>query len=111
MLGGLVLACRRGVRGTVAIGARAVVRGRGRLLAVVVTRRRADGLAVVVVLALVVEDHPNGPLTDFLGKPRPLCHDPILSIDGASGKPGAIHTHLYKLWLETPKRAATSCTE
>jgi hypothetical protein len=39
----------------------------------------------------VLDDHPYRPLADFLGKPRSACHDSILSTNGVSGNPGAIH--------------------
>jgi len=39
----------------------------------------------------VLEDHPDGPFTHFLWVTRSSVHDPILSNDGVSGRPGAIH--------------------
>ena len=38
----------------------------------------------------MVEDHPDGPLSDLLGIRVRSCHGSILSNDGASGKPGAV---------------------
>jgi hypothetical protein len=37
---------------------------------------RTDRLPPRAVIAPVIEDHPNRPLTDFLGKPRSACHAP-----------------------------------
>jgi len=39
----------------------------------------------------VLEDHPDCPLADLLGIPACACHDSILSRNGASGKPRAVH--------------------
>jgi hypothetical protein len=43
------------------------------------------------VLTLVLPDHPNRTLTYFWRVPAWTSHDPILSTNGASGKPGAVH--------------------
>jgi hypothetical protein len=42
------------------------------------------------MLALVLQDHPNRSLTDFLRIPGSAWHDSILSKNGASGNPGAV---------------------
>jgi len=39
----------------------------------------------------VLQNHPDRPLMHFLWITRQFVHDPILSNDGVSSKPGAIH--------------------
>jgi hypothetical protein len=39
----------------------------------------------------VVEDHPNCSFADLWGVSILLAHDPILSKNGVSGNPGAVH--------------------
>ena len=43
------------------------------------------------MLLRVLENHPDCPLTHFLWVTLLFVHDPILSNDGVSSKPGAIH--------------------
>jgi transposase InsO family protein len=38
----------------------------------------------------LLEDHPDRPLPDLLRIPGSPCHDPILSRNGVSGKPGGL---------------------
>ena len=54
--------------------------------------RRGVGLPTGPVLPLLLDQHPNRPLSDFFGKLRSLRHGPILSRDGASSNPRAIHS-------------------
>jgi hypothetical protein len=42
------------------------------------------------MLVLVLQNHPNRPLSNLWGIPAWSRHDPILSINGVSGKPGAV---------------------
>lgn len=51
---------------------------------------RTDRLPLGGVLTLVIEDHPNCPLSHLLGKSASVCHAPILSRNRV-GCPGAIH--------------------
>jgi hypothetical protein len=39
----------------------------------------------------MLEDHPDRSLSDFLGILACACHHSILSRNGVSGKPGAVH--------------------
>jgi site-specific recombinase XerD len=43
------------------------------------------------MLVLLLQHHPDGPLSHFGGEPAWSGHDSILSSYGASGKPGALH--------------------
>jgi len=52
---------------------------------------RADRGARRVVLGSVLEGHPYRTFTCFDWVMRSFVHDPFLSSDGVSGKPGAIH--------------------
>jgi len=51
---------------------------------------RPDGRPLRAVVALVLENHSNGPFLDFWGKSVLLAHDSILSRLGVSGNPGAV---------------------
>ena len=53
---------------------------------------RADRLALGVVLAPVLEDHPDRSLAGLLGIPACSCHDSILPRNGASGNPRAVQS-------------------
>jgi len=44
------------------------------------------------VLLRVLQNHPDRPLTHFPWVTRQFVHDPILSNDGVSSKPGAVQT-------------------
>jgi hypothetical protein len=56
----------------------------------------------------VLQNHPDRSLTHFLWVTRQFVHDPILSNDGVSSKPGAIHpdapdqldSDVKRLWKE-----------
>jgi hypothetical protein len=48
------------------------------------------------MLFRVIENHPNCPLTYFRWVTLLFVHDPILSNDGVSSKPGAIHLAIRK---------------
>ena len=50
------------------------------------------GQALGVVIPLVIQDQPDGPLPHLWGVPPRNCHDSNLSSVGASHKPGAIQT-------------------
>jgi hypothetical protein len=39
----------------------------------------------------VLQDHPHRSVPDLRGEPARSCHDSILSRNGASGNPGAVH--------------------
>jgi hypothetical protein len=54
----------------------------------------------------VLEDQPHRPLADLLGKPRSACHDSILSRNGVSGKPGAVHRLIEVEGTSQPRYAA-----
>ena len=45
-----------------------------------------------VVLALVIQDHPDRSLFNFWGKSAGSAHDSILSRNGASDNPGAVQS-------------------
>jgi hypothetical protein len=53
----------------------------------------------------VLEHHPDRPLTYFLRKPCQFVHDPILSNDGVSSKPGAIQYGIVERLSPRPEEA------
>lgn len=57
---------------------------------------RGDGPPLRGVFVGVVAHHPDRPLPDFRGKPaRGLGMTPILSRNGVSGNPGAVHGAIW----------------
>src|SRR5262249_25550885 len=56
---------------------------------------RRDRRPLGGVLLLVLQHHPHRPLPHLGGEPAWLGHDPILSRDGASRKPGAVHSPTF----------------
>lgn len=62
----------------------------------------------IAALAPVLEQHPHGPLSDLPGTLAGPCHLSILSRNGASGKPGAVHSG-EMVWCEvdSQKQLAT----
>jgi tRNA(fMet)-specific endonuclease VapC len=41
-------------------------------------------------------DHPNRPISDLRRIPDLICHDFILSTNGASGNPGTVHGQAFR---------------
>ena len=60
-------------------------------------RNRDGGRPLGVVLSLVVEYHPNRPLTNLRGMSVLLFHDPVLSQNDVSGNPGAVQNCIRTL--------------
>src|SRR5437899_1908213 len=56
---------------------------------------RGDRRPLRRVFLGVLEHHPHRSLAHLRGKPARSRHDPILSRDGASDKPGAVHRRLW----------------
>ncbi len=66
-------------------------RGERRMTAIAIRQLRTDHRPLRVVLALVFEDHADGPLPDFCWIPlRCVVHDSILSKVGASRRARAV---------------------
>src|SRR3954464_12863589 len=52
---------------------------------------RTDRLPLRPVLVTVLQHHPHGPFTQLVGIPAMVRHRSIISTDGASTNPGAVH--------------------
>src|SRR5262249_4406076 len=77
---------------------------------------RTDRFPARPVTRLVLEQHPNRTLTNFRRIPALSSHDSILSKNGASGKPGAVHSwaepkHWTSMRTDRTRLATASRTE